>query len=117
MPRTNPKSYPDPGWKVISREQALSEVAQRLDTARRQLGAESVAFAVTTPSGTPLSDSIGWIERFIRLFGSPNTCYATEICNWHKDHAHAFTFGCGMPTADYRQADPTLLWGHNPAHT
>jgi anaerobic selenocysteine-containing dehydrogenase/ferredoxin-NADP reductase len=117
MRRTNPKNHPDPGWEVISWDQALSEVAQRLETARRESGAESVAFAVTTPSGTPLSDSIDWIERFIRLYGSPNTCYATEICNWHKDHAHAFTFGCGMPTADYRHADLILLWGHNPSNS
>jgi anaerobic selenocysteine-containing dehydrogenase/ferredoxin-NADP reductase len=117
MRRTTPKNHPDPGWEIISWEQALSEVAERLDRARREQGAESVAFAVTTPSGTPLSDSIDWIERFIRLYGSPNTCYATEICNWHKDHAHAFTFGCGMPTADYRRADLILLWGHNPTNT
>ncbi|MGI4841507.1 MAG: molybdopterin-dependent oxidoreductase [Janthinobacterium lividum] len=117
MRRTHPKGHPDPGWKIISWEEALNEVAQRLAAARRDEGAESVAFAVTTPSGTPLSDSIDWIERFIRLYGSPNTCYATEICNWHKDHAHAFTFGCGMPTADYRQADLILLWGHNPTNT
>lgn len=117
MRRTRPKSHDDPGWQRISWDEALAEVAARLTQARAHGGAESVAFAVTTPSGTPLSDSIDWIERFIRLYGSPNTCYATEICNWHKDHAHAFTFGRGMPTADYRQADLILLWGHNPTNT
>lgn len=117
MRRTNPKTDADPGWQRISWEEALSEVARRMLQARHDGGAESVAFAVTTPSGTPLSDSIDWIERFIRLFGSPNTCYATEICNWHKDYAHAFTFGCGMPTADYRNANLIVLWGHNPTNT
>ncbi|MFF7709229.1 molybdopterin-dependent oxidoreductase [Pseudomonas sp. NPDC007930] len=115
--RTTPRHHPDPGWEPISWDQALDEVARRLAQARDTHGAESVGFAVTTPSGTPLSDSIDWIERFIRLYGSPNTCYATEICNWHKDHAHAFTFGCGMPTADYRNAEVILLWGHNPSNT
>lgn len=115
--RTTPKHHPDPGWEPISWDEALDEVARRLSVARDTDGAESVGFAVTTPSGTPLSDSIDWIERFIRLYGSPNTCYATEICNWHKDHAHAFTFGCGMPSADYRNADVILLWGHNPSNT
>ena len=43
--------------------------------------------------------------------------YAVEICNWHKDNAHAFTFGCAMPVADYAQADTIVLWGHNPANT
>uniref|UniRef100_UPI003F49481B molybdopterin-dependent oxidoreductase n=1 Tax=Cupriavidus yeoncheonensis TaxID=1462994 RepID=UPI003F49481B len=117
MRRTNPKHAADPGWVRVSWEAALAEIAGRLSQARATPGAESVAFAVTTPSGTPVSDSIDWIERFVRLYGSPNICYATEICNWHKDFAHAFTFGCGMPTADYRNAGLILLWGHNPPNT
>ena len=117
MRRTRPKGDSDPGWERISWEEALSETASRLMAIKAESGAEAVAFAVTTPSGTPLSDSIDWIERFVRLFGSPNTCYATELCNWHKDFAHAFTFGCGMPVADYSQADLVMLWGHNPANT
>ncbi len=117
MRRTRPKGADDPGWVRISWDEALAETASRLSAFRAESGAGSVVFAVTTPSGTPLSDSIDWIERFVRLYGSPNICYGTEICNWHKDFAHAFTFGCGLPVADYRNADLILLWGHNPANT
>lgn len=117
MKRTRPKTDPDPGWVRIGWDEALDTVADRLGTIRRTEGAEAVAFAVTTPSGTPLSDSIDWIERFVRSFGSPNTVYATEVCNWHKDNAHAFTFGCGIQPADYAQAETIVLWGHNPANT
>jgi anaerobic selenocysteine-containing dehydrogenase/ferredoxin-NADP reductase len=117
MRRTRPKGDADPGWVRIGWDEAMDEVASRLGHVRAQSGAEAVAFAVTTPSGTPLSDSIDWIERFVRVFGSPNICYGTEICNWHKDHAHAFTFGCGIPVADYENADVIVLWGHNPANT
>lgn len=117
MRRTNPKGASDPGWERISWEEALAETASRLKQIREANGAEAVVFGVTTPSGTPISDSIDWIERFVRSFGSPNICYATEICNWHKDFAHAFTFGCGMPPADYSHADTIMLWGHNPANT
>ena len=117
MRRTRPKTDVDPGWVRIGWDEALAETAQRLAAIKGESGAESVVFAVTTPSGTPLTDSIDWIERFVRLFGSPNICYATEVCNWHKDFAHAFTFGCGMPAADYAQADLIVLWGHNPANT
>lgn len=113
--RTRPKSDADPGWERISWEEALDEITSRLNDIRTR-GAERVAFAVTTPSGTPLSDSIDWVERFIRSFGSPNTIYGTEICNWHKDVAHTFTFGCGTPTADYAHARLNVLWGHNPSH-
>lgn len=114
--RTRPKGDPDPGWVRISWEEAMTEIAGRLSLYREESGAESVAFAVTTPSGTPISDSIDWIERFIRRFGSPNIVYGTELCNWHKDVAHAFTFGCGLPVADYANAGLAILWGHNPAN-
>jgi anaerobic selenocysteine-containing dehydrogenase/ferredoxin-NADP reductase len=115
MRRTRPKNAADPGWQRISWDEALTEISERLGAIRRESGAEAVVFGVTTPSGTPLSDSIDWIERFVRYFGSPNICYATEICNWHKDFAHAFTFGCGMPTPDWEHTDLIILWGHNPA--
>lgn len=115
--RTRPKSDPDPGWEEISWEVALGEVAARLDAVRAESGPEAVAFAVASPSGSPLSDSIDWIERFIRLFGSPNTCYSTEVCNWHKDFAHAFTFGRGLPPPDYANTDLAVLWGHNPSES
>lgn len=117
MRRTTLKGSANPGWVRISWEEALAETAEQLARIKTESGAEAVAFSVTTPSGTPLSDSIDWIERFIRYFGSPNTCYGTEICNWHKDFAHAFTFGSGIPPADYANADTILLWGHNPANT
>ena len=113
--RTTPKTADDPGWVQIGWDEALTEIADRFDEIRRESGPEAVAFSVTSPSGTPISDGIDWVERFIRTFGSPNIAYATEICNWHKDHAHAFTFGRGIPTADYANSDLCLLWGHNPA--
>lgn len=114
--RTRPKGDTDPGWQRIGWDEALDQVAAAMDAARRDVGPEAVAFACTTPSGTPISDSIEWIERFVRGFGSPNTVYASELCNWHKDHAHIFTFGCGIPPADYRNAELILLWGHNPSN-
>lgn len=114
--RTRPKTDPDPGWQPISWDTALDEIATRLDGIRRADGAEAVAFAVASPSATPMSEAIDWVERFIRLFGSPNTAYATEICNWHKDFAHAFTLGAAIGTPDYARADLILLWGHNPAN-
>ena len=62
MRRTRPKGDADPGWVRISWDEALAETARRLTEFKQESGAESVVFAVTTPSGTPLSDSIDWIE-------------------------------------------------------
>lgn len=114
--RLDSKGAANPRWQAISWEAALSTVADRLSAIRAESGAEAVAFEVTTPSGTALSDSIEWIERFIRIFGSPNTIYGTEICNWHKDVAHGFTFGAMRPTPDYANARTIMLWGFNPSH-
>ena len=113
--RTRPKGDPNPGWVPVGWDEAMGDIAARLAAQKAAEGAESVAFAVTSPSGTPISDAIDWIERFVRLFGSPNTAYSTEICNWHKDHAHAFTYGAGIGTPEYANADLILLWGHNPS--
>ncbi|MFN3844310.1 MAG: molybdopterin-dependent oxidoreductase [Paracoccaceae bacterium] len=113
--RSNPKGSADPGWQPVTWKEAMEDIAVRLGAIRSESGAEAVAFAVTTPSGTPISDSIDWIERFIRSFGSPNTLYSTEICNWHKDFAHAFTLGCGIQYPDYENTETVLLWGFNPS--
>lgn len=117
LKRTRPRGDADAGWVEISWDAALDEIAARLGTIRREHGAEAVAFAVTTPSGTPMVDSFEWVERFIRGFGSPNLIYAVEVCGWHKDYAHALTFGRGIGFPDYERAETIVLWGHNPART
>jgi hypothetical protein len=49
-------------------------------------GPEAVAFAVATPSGTAMSDGFPWVNRLIRLFGSPNMMWGEELCAWHRDY-------------------------------
>jgi len=117
MRRTNAKGSSDPGWRPIGWDEALQEIASRMTAIGATHGPEQVAFSVTTPSGTHISDSIAWIERFIRAFGSPNTIYGTEICNWHKDYATRFTFGHDIGTPDFAHTDCVVLWGNNPMAT
>ncbi|WP_420404697.1 molybdopterin-containing oxidoreductase family protein [Nisaea sp.] len=115
--RTSPKGAANPTWETISWDEALDEIAGEMARIRNDHGPEQVAFSVTTPSGTHISDAISWIERFIRAYGSPNTIYGTEICNWHKDFASRFTYGTDIGTPDFARSDCVLLWGHNPAAT
>ena len=114
MKRTRAKGDPDPGWIRISWDEALDTVAGEMRRLAAESGPESVAFAITTPSGTAMSDSIQWVERLMHAFGSPNNCYGTEICNWHKDVATAYTWGTGIGTPDWEHTGCALLWGHNP---
>ncbi|TWT14939.1 molybdopterin-dependent oxidoreductase [Reyranella sp. CPCC 100927] len=112
--RTAPKDAADPQWRRASWDEALALVAGKLSQIARTHGAEAVAFASTSPSGAPISDALVWVERLINRFGSPNCLYATEICNWHKDHAHEFTWGVGIRSPDFDDTGCVLLWGHNP---
>lgn len=113
--RTRPKGDPDPGWVQISWDDALDWTAAQMRKVAEQDGPEAVAFAVTTPAGTAVSDGFAWIERLIRLFGSPNTIYAAELCGWHRDFATAYTFGADIGTPDFAHTSCLLLWGHNPS--
>lgn len=115
--RTTPKDGGDPGWRRASWDEALDLVAQQIGRIREESGSESVSFAITSPSGSPLSDGITWIERLVNAFGSPNLCRGTEICNWHKDVAHGFTFGRGISSPEFSNTKCVLLWGHNPSAT
>lgn len=115
--RTQPKTAADPGWVRISWDEALTEIADRLKHYRAASGAETVAFSITSQSSSAISDGTEWVQRFLRLYGSPNNCMAVELCNWHKDYSHAFTFGCGLPTPDYANSDLIVLWGHDPANS
>ncbi|MCP5154391.1 MAG: molybdopterin-dependent oxidoreductase [Ectothiorhodospiraceae bacterium] len=117
MVRTNPKGADDPGWRRVSWDEALDRVAAEMRRLAAESGPESVVFAVTTPSGTGISDAGPWIDRLMNAFGSPSNCYGTEICNWHKDHATAYTFGAGVGTPDLDHTGCILLWGHNPGST
>src|SRR5690242_17560306 len=79
--RTRPKGDPDPGWQRIGWDEALDATAAGMRRIATESGPEAVAFAVTTPSGTAISDAMPWINRLINGFGSPNNCNATEICS------------------------------------
>ena len=115
MRRTRPKSDPDAGWVRIGWDEALDWTAERMRALARRHGPESVAFSVTTPSGTAVSDGFLWIHRLIRAFGSPNMVWAEELCAWHRDYGTAFTFGVDIGTPDFDRTGCLLLWGHNPS--
>ena len=72
MRRTRPKGDPDAGWQRIGWDEALDWTAARMREVAERHGAEAVAFALTTPAGTAVSDGFPWINRLVRMFGSPN---------------------------------------------
>jgi anaerobic selenocysteine-containing dehydrogenase len=117
LKRTRPKSDPDPGWERVSWEEALRDIAARLNFVRENYGPCALAIAKGTGGGTSVSDAERWLSRFINRFGSPNWVSTTHVCNWHKDTGFTYTFGVELPTPDLAQSKAFLLWGHNPSST
>ncbi len=101
----------------MSWEEALDDIAQRLNAIRERFGARAVALAKGTGGGTSVSDAERWLARLLNRFGSPNWVSTTHVCNWHKDTGFTYTFGVEIPTPDVAHSGAFLLWGHNPSST
>jgi anaerobic selenocysteine-containing dehydrogenase len=117
LKRTRPKTDSDPGWQRVSWDEALDDIAARLNSIRETHGPRAVALAKGTGGGTSVSDAERWLSRFINRFGSPNWVSTTHVCNWHKDTGFTYTFGVELPTPDLDHSNAFLLWGHNPSST
>lgn len=124
LKRTGPKTG-DPGWEPVTWDEALDLVATRMTDLARRHGPESVVFTNSSPSTSALSDSVVWIQRLQRAFGSPNYNLSMELCGWGRYLASQYTFGAGVPGSympDLERAGAILYWGYNPvtsrlAHT
>ncbi|MGH7775377.1 MAG: molybdopterin-dependent oxidoreductase, partial [Candidatus Binatia bacterium] len=117
LKRTRPKGNPDPGWKRVSWDEALDDIAKRLLAIRDCYGAKAVALAKGTRSGTSVDDAEAWLSRFLNVFGTPNWVSTTHVCNWHRDTGFSYTFGVNLPIPDLARSKSFLLWGHNPSST
>ncbi len=99
-------------WKSISWEQALDEIAFRVDTIRKESGPESIAIGQGTGRHHFLH-----VVRFANALGTPNW-YEPGLahCFIPRITVSNFTYG-GFVVADYYGEVPPkciLFWGHNP---
>ncbi len=116
--RTNPKDSADPGWERITWDEALDTVADRLLAVAAADGPGAVAFGSSSPSTSAISDSVDWIQRLVRAFGSPNYLAYMELCGWGRYLAPLYTFGASVPGVylpDLENAGCILFWGYNPS--
>ena len=116
--RTAPQGAGDPGWERISWDDALDTIAARLTAVAASSGPASVVFGSASPSTSALSDSVDWITRLRRAFGSPNFTNSMELCGWGRHLASMYTFGAPVPGAfmpDLERAGCILYWGYNPS--
>ncbi len=116
--RTAPKGAPEPAWAPISWDEALDTIAAKLRAIAGESGPEAVVFGSASGSTSAMSDSIDWVNRLRRAFGSPNFCSYMELCGWGRHLASLYTYGEAVPGAylpDLDHAGCILFWGYNPS--
>jgi anaerobic selenocysteine-containing dehydrogenase len=98
-------------WEKISWEDALAEVAARLEQIRSESGPEAVA----SIGGTGRGFSEMFKIRFMNLFGSPNHANAGQWCSVVSRQIHAAIYGAGASRAVKPPCKCAVIWGGNPA--
>lgn len=96
-------------WERISWDQALDEIASRLDAIRQRDGARAVAFGVGMPKGL---DHFAQI-RLANTFGSPNLAASQDVCHAPREITGVHT--CGFyPVVDFKHPSRlVVLWASN----
>ncbi len=102
-------------WERISWDEALGEIAQRLQTVKRAYGAEAIAMGTGTGR-----HHIRWVSRFGHALGTPNWCEPGFAQCFHpRVNTTLLTFG-DFPVCDFTGGTPPqciVYWGHNPVNS
>lgn len=98
-------------FREIPWDQALAEIAQRLQAVKREHGARALALQTGWPF---VRHPIVWIlHRFARAFGSPNVATVASLCEAVGRMGKALTVGTNV-RADLQGTRTLVVWGSNP---
>ena len=97
-------------WQPVSWDQALDEIAAKLQTLTHQYGAETVVMA-NLPVNAGMDQ--GMIRRFMNVLGSPNFITGLAMCMGNTAQIHRTVFGYHVNSV-YEKANCIVLVGHNP---
>lgn len=102
-------------WHRISWDEALDEIAEKLDAIRGEFGPEAIALGTGTGR-----HHIRWVSRFGHALGTPNWCEPGFAQCFHpRVNTCLLTFG-DFPVSDFTGGTPPacmLFWGHNPLNS
>jgi anaerobic selenocysteine-containing dehydrogenase len=98
-------------FKVISWDEALDMVTERLNDIKAQAGPEAVVFYAGYPK---------WMRPFLKRlahsFGSPNYCTESSCCSMAASMAAALNYGSGG-RPDVPNCKCLLVWSTNPFYS
>ncbi len=101
-------------WEEIEWEQALDEIAESIRRLTDAHGREALAYSF----GTLHAADWGLGERFLNLFGSPNTVGQDKVCYGPSVLGESLTYGWGPTMYTYPVPGTTrceVVWGFRPS--
>ncbi len=104
----------DGKWEEVTWDQALDDIAERLQRVKDQYGANSIALARGTGPGW--EGALLYDSRFMFALGSGNLTYQVNLCKGIRVVSAGTTMG-GEPETDLENTKLIVLWGSNPAVT
>ena len=121
--RKSPKGVANPEWEEISWDEALNDIASRMQEIAAKHGPEAVAFSQPSPSTTAIGDSAQFTRRLMNAFGTPNLVWTLDLCGWGRGFATRYAYGLGAVAtgsaggamADIARSGCLILWGYNPS--
>lgn len=99
------------GWERISWDQALTEIADKLLSLKKEYGPSALG-VFSGSIGVENLEMVGLTQRFKACYGSPNFFSVESICYRMRIRTRQITFG-KYPTEEL-DSNLYILWGHNP---
>ncbi len=106
------KKQPDGTFSEITREQALDEIAEKIDRLRQSHGARSIGVWKGEALGFQQQEQ--FVRRFAHALGSPNYFSNDSACYNSRFLGHALVTGFWNSFPKFSDADLILLFGTNP---
>jgi len=100
-------------WQQITWEQAMDEIAEKMQALKERYGPEMLATCIGGPH------AIYWpLHRFMNLFGSPNNMGIGQIC-WNPGiWVNTVVFGWPVESElDTEKTSCAMFWGVNPSES
>ncbi len=109
---THPMVREGDRWKKIDWDDATDLFVENLREIR-EIDPRSFATIIGMPILLGGSSTVGFIRRFMDVFGSPN-CFSPEsMCYRHEIIGYILTLG-KFPVADPENSNCIVVWAHNP---
>ena len=110
LKRGNPDKSPgaNPRWQEISWDQALAEIAAKMQALRDAGEAHQLLWMSEDHSFTHIQ------ADFCKLFGTPNYSNHSNLCDVSRKASFKVAVGHDRPLADFVQSKYIMLFGWNP---